>query len=136
MTPKMMPPPKIKKTKHKSKSGRRRRRRRHRSSKGSSAEESDDVFDDTDASEEAESSHVERERDPEAVRQLKVLEELQEELLDLQKTSDDDFDPDNPNGDGGNDDDGNDQRYISPSNQEAQSGYAQNNDNNEGVNIN
>ena len=65
----------------------------------------DDSMEDSDAS-----------RDPEAVRQLAVLEKLQEELLDLQKTSSDEFDLDS----GDDDDNG---RYLPPSNQQAQSEY-------------
>ena len=57
-------------------------------------------------------------RDPEAIRQLAVLEKLQEELLDLQKTSEEEFDFDDSSRD--NDDrDG----YLPPSNQQAQQHY-------------
>lgn len=71
----------------------------------SSGDESDDLFEEL----------RENTRDPEALRQLKVLEQLQEELLDLQKTSDEEFDVDNPNGVDDDDAPG----YQPPSNQQA-----------------
>lgn len=74
---------------------------------------SDDVFEDSmsDVIRGSQDHDSEREeiRDPEAVRQLEALKQMEEELLDLQKTSDEEFDVNNPNGDNPNTykDDGN-----------------------------